>query len=132
MFIFVVDTSTEGPDENANLLHSSMLGRLIFNYQVLQYSLENTTIGWFYSENSVSAPCVVSGYQVDIYANNEIETKIQRNVIALRTLSTSQNFITLASHLLKDSSNNAEISVAQNENSNCATSAYYHNLVLNG
>lgn len=131
--VSTIDLSQDGPDPSADLLQSSIQGRLLLHYQELMFTSETITLGWLYSGMPMN-PCPVSDYQVNIYAQDEINAKIEGNLTILEERSSSGTAITIESLLLNisNSANYFRISALQQDNSPCAESAYYYNLLFSG
>jgi hypothetical protein len=103
------------------------------HFQELQFTAQNTTLQWLYSENLLSSPCPEpNNYQVEIYMQSEINVEMQDDLTVFRIFTTREKNINISSDLLRNSSDNFFSISAASENFTCSTSAYYYNLHFNG
>jgi hypothetical protein len=93
----------------------------------LEFGTETTTLSWLYSPDTTSL-CAASTYQVDVYSQDEVSTASQRDIRAFFGIQTTQRTIDVNSSLVRSPGSYFQVSASNN----CATTAYLHDLFLNG
>ena len=132
LFIIIqTDIRVRDPSGNLDFLQPSLHDRLTLDYQHLEYGLETTSIRWLYFPEPMS-PCAASTYQLDVYSQDEISEESQRDITAFYSTQSTERSVDIDSNLLKNAGNSLPNYFRISASQDCATSPYFHNLLLNG
>jgi hypothetical protein len=125
-----VEIDVEDQSGATDFLQPPLRDRLSLNYTHLEFGPGSTTLSWLYSPDPTS-PCAASTYQVDAYSQNDISANSQRDLRAIFSTRTTQKTLAINSSLVRNPGgmpNYFRVSASCNS----TTSAYLHDLFLNG
>ena len=137
MFWDMIDSRTEGPTDDPEILKPSIQGQLAIHYQKLEVGPRNLTFGWLYSPHPTT-PCAVSSYRVDVYTEEDINrANLDEGLLeSIQSFETTSRELTISSQYLLGAGGSAHFfhltAEEQGANSVCAMSEYYHSLLFNG
>jgi hypothetical protein len=125
-----VEIGAVGQSGDTDFLQPSLRDRLSLSYSDLEFGTDTTTLNWLYSPDPMSL-CAASTYQVDAYSQDEVSTASQRDIRAIFRTQTTQRTLAVNSSLVRSPGSTPNYFKVSASN-NCATSAYLHDLFLNG
>ena len=113
-------------------LEPALEGRLILDYQQLEFGADNATLRWQYYPDP-SAPCTDTRYQVELYKFEDITNALLENELEpFRVLESASLSLSLPVNLVNVEENYFRVSAIDTSNSTCARMEYYTALLDNG
>ena len=112
-------------------LEPALEGRLILDYQQLEFGPDNATLRWQYYPDP-SAPCTDTRYRVELYKfENITNAQLQKELEPFRVFESATESFSLPVNLVNVEENYFRVS-AIDTSSSCARMEYYTALLNNG
>ena len=113
-------------------LEPALEGRLILDYQQLEFGPDNATLRWQYYPDP-SAPCTDTRYRVELYKLEDITNALFENELEpFRVFESAREFLSLPVGFVNVEENYLRVSAIDASDSTCARMDYYTALLDNG
>ena len=113
-------------------LQPALEGRLILDYQQLEFGPDNATLRWQYYPDP-SAPCTDTSYRVELYKLEDITNALLENELEpFHVFESAREFLSLPVGFVNVEENYFRVSAIDASDSTCASMEYYTALLDNG